>query len=334
MNNKYIICCDWGTSSFRLRLVEKNSYRVIAEFLSSAGVAATFKEWKNQSSLSRFDFYAIKLRESIRKLESNHESPLNDIAVIVSGMASSSLGMENIPYAVLPFDISGAKASVRVFDGFNGHSAPLVLVSGVKSHEDVMRGEEAQLIGLLTLNEVVAKPNEELVFVFPGTHSKHIIVKNNVVSDFKTFMTGEVFNILTEHSILKDSVLIQNLSGLENPENVVAFKQGVINSGSSSLLHSLFTVRTMQLFETYNKEQNAFYLSGLLIGTELRALEEERYSQIIICSGKHLFHHYKIAINTLGFLNNISFIQPELIDKATIAGQVQLFNALQINTND
>lgn len=326
--NKYILCCDWGTSSFRLRLVEKDSYRVIAEFLSSTGVAATFKEWKSQNQLSRFDFYSKKLKESIKKLESSHDNPIKDIPVIVSGMASSSLGMQEIPYAVLPFNIDGAQASVRIFNDFNGHSAPLILVSGVKSHEDVMRGEEAQLIGLLKLKEVIIKDEEELVFVFPGTHSKHILVKNNVVTDFKTFMTGEVFNILTEHSILKDSVIIQNSPGLEEAANVDAFKKGVIASGNSSLLHSLFTVRTMQLFETFSKEQNSFYLSGLLIGTELKELEKESYNHMVICSGKHLYHHYKIAIETLKLSINTSFIQPELIDKATIAGQVQLFNCI------
>lgn len=332
--NKYILCCDWGTTSFRLRLVERGNYRVIAELLSSTGVAATFKEWKNQESFSRFDFYANKLKESIKKLESSHEKPLKDIPVIVSGMASSSLGMEEIPYAVLPFNIDGAQASVKIFKDFNGHSAPLVLVSGLKSHNDVMRGEEAQLIGLLKLNEVILKAEEEFMFVFPGTHSKHILVKNNLVSNFKTFMTGEIFNILTEHSILKDSVNIQTSTGLDDSDNSNAFKQGIIASGDSSLLHSLFTVRTMQLFETFTKEQNAFYLSGLLIGTELRALQNEEHHHIVICSGKHLFHHYKIAIETLKFSINTSFIQPELIEKATIAGQVQLFNALQNNTHD
>ena len=332
--NKYILCCDWGTTSFRLRLVEKDSYRVIAELLSSTGVASTFKEWKNQDSISRFDFYADKLRESIKKLESSHESPLIDIPIIVSGMASSSLGMEEIPYAVLPFNTNGGQASVRVFKDFNGHSAPLIIVSGLKSHEDVMRGEEAQLIGLLKLNEVSIKAEEEFVFIFPGTHSKHIQVKNNLVSDFKTYMTGEIFNILTEHSILKDSVTIQNSTVLEHSDNTNAFKQGVIASGDSSLLHSLFTVRTKQLFESFTKEQNAFYLSGLLIGTELRALQNEEHHHLVICSGKHLYHHYKIAIETLNLSMNTTFIQPELIDKATIAGQVQLFNALQINTHE
>ncbi len=330
----YILCCDWGTTSFRLRLVDRHTYEVIGELLSPAGVAGTFRAWKEQSELSRFDFYAGILNASIRELADDSGNDLQHIPVIVSGMASSSLGMEEVPYANLPFDISGSQASYRIFKNFNGPDAPLILVSGVKSYEDVMRGEEAQLIGLLKLNEITVQGPEELVFVFPGTHSKHIIVENGFVTGFQTFMTGEIFNILTEHSILKDSVTLVSSSGLNDPADLAAFKQGVMISGSSTLLHTLFTVRTGQLFEKLTKEQNSYYLSGLLIGTELRQLNKEKYDRLIICSGRNLFDHYKLAAETLSMNKNIIFIQPDLIDKATIAGQVQIFNALQTITHE
>lgn len=327
--NKYILCCDWGTTSFRLRLVERSTYYVIDEFLSPAGVAGTFREWKEQSEISRFDFYAGKLRDSITQLAAQHGHPLANIPVIVSGMASSSLGMEEIPYASLPFDVNGSQASVRIFKDFNGAQSPLILVSGVRSHEDVMRGEEAQLIGLLKLNEISVQGSEELVFIFPGTHSKHIVIKDNFVIDFRTFMTGEVFNLLTEHSILKDSVAPPSAAGLKNPEDINAFLKGIKVSGSSSLLHSLFTVRTSQLFGEFTKEQNSSYLSGLLIGSELRELDNSKYDRLVICSGKHLFDHYKLAAEAISISSKTTFILPDLIDKATIAGQVQIFNAFQ-----
>jgi len=332
--NNYILCCDWGTTSFRLRLVDRNTYAVIAELLSPDGVAGTFRSWKEQTEINRFDFYSNILKSSILELANKSGRSLENIPVIVSGMASSSLGMEEIPYAELPFNISGSEASVRFFKNFNGPGANLVLVSGVKSYEDVMRGEEAQLIGLIKLNEVSLQQDEQIVFVFPGTHSKHIIVKDGLVTDFKTFMTGEIFNILCEHSILKDSIDLSKSSGLTEHDDIEAFKQGVEVSGSSSLLHNLFTVRTMQLFGKFNKEQNSYYLSGLLIGTELRQLYSGNYEHLVICSGKHLFNHYKIAVELLSFKIKTSFIQADLIDKATIAGQVQLFNSQQSLSNE
>jgi 2-dehydro-3-deoxygalactonokinase len=327
--NKYILCCDWGTTSFRLRIVERQDYNVLAEFLSKDGVAATFRAWKEQNALSRFDFYAAILKDSIKELAKKSSVSIENIPVIVSGMASSSIGMEEIPYAVLPFESNGSQASARVFKGFNGTNSPLVIVSGVKSHEDVMRGEEAQLIGLLKLNEIVFQDSESIVFVFPGTHSKHIVVKDSFVTDFKTFMTGEIFNILTDYSILKDSVISSSGTGLKDPEEIKAFLKGVEVSGTSSLLHSLFTVRTGHLFGEFSKEQNSFYLSGLLIGSELRQLKDGNYDRLVICSGKHLYDHYMLAAEAISLKGKTTYIHPDLIDKATIAGQVQIFNALQ-----
>lgn len=332
--DKNILCCDWGTTSFRLRLVEIQDYKVLAEYLTKDGVAGTFRDWKEQDELSRFDFYSNILKSSIQELGNKSGESVENIPVIVSGMASSSIGMEELPYAELPFESNGSQASAKVFKDFNGKDAPLVLVSGLKSHEDVMRGEEAQLIGLLKLNEISIQASEKIVFVFPGTHSKHITVKDCFIIDFQTFMTGEIYNILSEHSILKDSIDLSKSLVLTEGVFIEAFKQGVEASGSSTLLHNLFTVRTKQLFGKFGKEQNSFYLSGLLIGTELRQLYSGTYDHLIICSGKHLFDHYKLAAEAISLKLNTSYIQPDLIDKATIAGQVQIFNATQTTSNE
>jgi 2-dehydro-3-deoxygalactonokinase len=332
--DKNILCCDWGTTSFRLRLVERQNYEVLAEYLTKDGVAGTFRNWKEQDEINRFDFYSEILKNSIKELAKKTSFILDTIPVIVSGMASSSIGMEELPYAELPFESNGSQASVKVFKDFNGKDAPLVLVSGLKSHEDVMRGEEAQLMGLLKLNEISIQASEKIVFVFPGTHSKHITVKDRFVIDFQTFMTGEIYNILTEHSILKDSVLSGSGTVLMQPDEIKAFLKGVEISGTSALLHSLFTVRTGQLFGQFTKQQNSFYLSGLLIGSELRQLKDENYDRLVICSGKHLYEHYKRAAEAISLKFNTTYIQPELLDKATIAGQVQILNATQTTSNE
>lgn len=321
-----ILCCDWGTSSFRLRLVDSLTFEVKAELQSSDGVASVFRSWQDRNSESRFDVYSEKLKSKIDELANSSGLELNNFPVIVSGMASSTIGMEEVAYANLPFAANGSQASAKLFENFNGQN-PLLLVSGVRSQDDVMRGEEAQLIGLFGLKNEISVDEKDAIFVFPGTHSKHIFIKNEQIVDFQTFMTGEIFNIISEHSILKDSIENSG-SGLTNSSNQAAFKAGVERSGSSNLLHTLFTVRTNQLFGKFTKEENTFYLSGLLIGSELRELSLNTQSQLIICSGRHLFDHYKIAASVLQLKENLTFIQPELIDKATIAGQVQLFKAL------
>lgn len=320
-----ILCCDWGTSSFRLRLVNSDSFAVLAELQSADGVAGIYRSWQEQGSSDRFSFYEARLRSLIRELAASSGSDLMNIPVLVSGMASSSIGMEEIPYAPLPFAVNGSQASVKISENFNG-SAPLILVSGTKSENDVMRGEEAQLIGLFCLPDIPVVSDRDTVFVFPGTHSKHIFVAGGNITDFRTYMTGEVYNILSEYSILKDSV-IKN-SDFEDAFNISAFKNGVETSVSSNLLHSIFTVRTNQLFLKLTKEQNAFYLSGLLIGAELNQLILDGPERIVICSSRHLYAHYKAASEVLDLNENITFIEPELTDKATIAGQIQIFRSL------
>lgn len=321
----YLLCCDWGTTSFRLRLVNLSDYSVLAEHQSAEGVASTFKSWQAAGSPDRFEFYASKLKSAVGILAQTSAADLSNIPLIVTGMASSSIGMEEIPYASVPFSLDGKNASSRIFGSFNGPEGPLMVVSGVKTDDDVMRGEEAQLIGLIHLNKTFSTGSGSSIYVFPGTHSKHMEVEEGKMIGFKTYMTGEIFNLMSEHSILKDSVAAGG--DISVPANKKAFLSGVEMSGPSGLLNSLFAVRTNQLFSKFTKEANTFFLSGLLIGAELRTLVGQTYGQITICSGKHLFTHYKHAAEELKLTENINFISPELIDKATIAGQVQLFKA-------
>jgi 2-dehydro-3-deoxygalactonokinase len=329
LKEKYVLCCDWGTSTFRLRLVASQDYSIIAEFLSQNGVASVFKAWQEQKEITRFDFYSFFLKESIQELAKKSTVPLENVPLIVSGMASSSIGMEELSYSEVPFDTLGSTASIKTFENFNGKGS-LLLVSGVKSSEDVMRGEETQLIGLIKLIEIKNQGTQNLVFIFPGTHSKHIFVKNGIIHDFQTFMTGELFNIVKEHSILKDSV--ESASESISKTEIDAFLKGVEVSSKSSILHNLFTVRTNQLFGTFAKKDNLSYLSGLLIGDEIMQLKQKAFDHLFVCSGNNLFDYYKLAFDTIFPNENITFIEPEMIDKATIAGQIQLFYS-QINSS-
>lgn len=123
-----------------------------------------------------------------------------------------------------------------------------------------MRGEETQLIGCISelKNEV-----DRQIFILPGTHSKHITVKNRQVTSFKTYMTGELFSLLSKNSVLSTAIEKAITSDFKS------FKEGVKHSTKSNLLHSIFRVRTNHLFEIHTKKENFNYLSGLLIGTEL-----------------------------------------------------------------
>ena len=74
--DKYILCCDWGTTSFRLRLVERQDYNVLAEFLSKDGVAATFKAWKEQNPIRYAEQFKTPMLVTIG--EQDFRVPLNN----------------------------------------------------------------------------------------------------------------------------------------------------------------------------------------------------------------------------------------------------------------
>lgn len=329
----YLLGCDWGTSSFRLRLINSIDLQLIGEITSQEGVANTFTRWKansETSGISRDHFFRGQLQRQINLLANQLSINLDDIPVVISGMASSSIGMDEVPYATLPFPIDGSRASIKQLDTQAGFAHDIILISGVRTDHDVMRGEETQLIGLLTLLDNLHVTNEESILIFPGTHSKHIYIKDQQVVDLQTFMTGEVFNLMSHYSILKDSVEPTSLVTFDE-SGLDAFKRGIHESHQSSILNSLFRVRTNQLFEQLTKRQNALYLSGLLIGNELKSLLKQPDSQLILCSGNNLYELYKQAVVELHLADRTTTISADLIDKATIAGQVKIAKNLLVS---
>ncbi|GAB4034301.1 2-dehydro-3-deoxygalactonokinase [Spirosoma gilvum] len=323
----YLLCCDWGTSFFRLRLMRASDYQCIGEVLSQTGIAGTFGNWKavNETQrISRDQFFRHQLKIQIDQLAHKLSMDLASIPVVISGMASSSIGMEELPYANLPFAVDGSQASIRHFEPMTDFPHDILLISGVKSQQDVMRGEETQLIGLIALlNRTGDKPNEAIC-IFPGTHSKHMYIQNDQLVNFDTYMTGELYDLMAHRSILKDSVDTTKLTNLTKAD-VLAFKKGVNQSKSLTILNSLFTVRTNQLFDKFSKKQNALYLSGLLIGTELNPLLKNKNASLVLCSGTKLSAFYELALEELNLLYRTITIPADLIDQAASIGQIILF---------
>jgi 2-dehydro-3-deoxygalactonokinase len=105
-----------------------------------------------------------------------------------------------------------------------------------------------------------------------------------------------------------------------------AFKKGIHASANSSLLHNIFSVRTNQLFGLLDKQQNSNYLSGLLIGSELRSLLNKDEISIILCCSNHLLSFYKLGLQELGLIKQTTILSGEMIDRATIAGQLLILN--------
>jgi 2-dehydro-3-deoxygalactonokinase len=327
---KYLLSCDWGTTSFRLRLVNRSDNSLAGEVISQNGIGNTYNSWKASSEIPRENYFRQQLAEQIERLARKLAFSLDGITVVMSGMASSSIGMQEIPYAPLPFALNGSSMLMKHFGEQDGFHNEIMLLSGVSSHHDVMRGEETQLIGVAELTDFPY--NENALFIFPGTHSKHLYVKQGELMQFKTFMTGEVFNLMASQSILKDSVEVDNPSNYM-PEDWSYFQAGIEESGSARILNSLFTVRTNQLFHLMDKKQNAMFLSGLLIGSELRHLIKETEWKLVLCSGNNLYGLYKLAIETLNLSERTELIPSETVDMSAMAGQIKVFEYQKLTLN-
>ena len=309
---KHFLSCDWGTSSFRLKLVETGTLKTLADVQNTQGIASVNQSWQTaKDEQYRFPFYASVIASAIAILENKLNNSLSGVPVILSGMASSTLGMIQLPYKQLPFKTDGSDLKVERVEATKDFGHDVFVISGVCSDTDVMRGEETQVVGAAnTLKDV------EGVYILPGTHSKHIHIRNNVAHAFRTYMTGELFAILSINS-----TLTQGLVGGEADDNDKAsFIQGVKDSINSNLLNSLFRVRTRFVLDERPASHNRSYLSGLLIGTEVNDLKRLQTNITVVSS--NIGNVYKTAMETLDVVAPLTIItDPDV----TVRGQSIIF---------
>jgi 2-dehydro-3-deoxygalactonokinase len=320
---KHFLSCDWGTSSLRLRLADTGDGKILAEARSAEGIARTFGQWQ-QSSLAedkKAGFYLEVIDRLVRELESQTGQPLNGLTLILSGMASSSIGFIDLPYASMPFSVDGEGLVTAVISANQVFGHDVLVISGAKTDSDVMRGEETQLIGCIE----PARPVKNELFIFPGTHSKHILIKDNGAVGLKTYMTGEVFSLMAQNSILKNSVEAGTF-------DADAFGHGLIDSGSGNLLHQVFKVRTNGLFGISDEHENYHYLSGLLIGSEIRDIGSTDPDAINLVCGDELRLPYQTALNELVPGKKLSVFSTDQADEATVRGQLIIAKRLKILT--
>ena len=310
MNESSFLSVDWGTTNLRIRWVQLPDFTVLTSRFSDLGVKNVFERFQTSGLDDRVSFFLQCLLSEIQAMEVTLPDACQ---VVISGMASSSIGMRELPYASLPFFTNGHALSVEKWQP-KGFPYEISLISGVRSQEDVMRGEETQLVGLYQL----LHPAGNSLFILPGTHSKHIFLENDKVVSFNTYMTGEIFDILSAHSILNSSIEKGDFDALA----LAAFQKGVLMSvEKSSVLNALFMVRTNALFEKFSKNENYYFLSGLLIGAECNYLTDKKLDQIYICSSGMLFSLYLEAAKTLGISINSELLTDEMVDLALLKGQ-------------
>jgi len=257
------------------------------------------------------------------------------LPVLISGMASSSIGWRELPYARTPFSLSGQDLQYVRLEGTGMLSrVPLFLFSGVRSDTDVMRGEEMELIGIdaLLARQSAAPSNYQVIL--PGTHSKHAQVQQGRLVRFQTCLTGELFQLLGQHSSLRHAYeeMIARPAGEEEEVRCweQAFADGVELSTREALIRSLFQTRTRQLLLGDTPLQAGGFLSGLLIGSELLTLRDspQEFGPIILAAAPGLARPYELACQHLEMEDRINRISPEDVTRLSALGQARVLSRL------
>lgn len=243
------IAVDWGTSNLRGWTLD-----------SHGTVLASRNSPKGMGKLARDEFPAA-LGELLSDIDL--AGPTD---VLVCGMAGARQGWLEAPYLEAPTDLKALlKGAVRPDSG--SEKLKVSILPGVcqkQGGDNVMRGEETQLLGLAT-----TLPGYSGLVCMPGTHSKWALLDGTTIAHFTTAMTGEMFEILSTHSVLRHS-----LGGdLNTPERAEGFAAGARDGleKPADLLGQLFRVRASALVSGRQPAWCAGYLSGLLIGTEIAA---------------------------------------------------------------
>ena len=237
-----MIAVDWGTSNFRAFRLDGQG-AIVARCSSPRGIL--------QVGDGNF---AAALRAEIGAWLEEGETH-----VLMCGMIGSRQGWVEAGYLACPAGISDLAAAVMQVPF---PEATVRLVPGVKGADaagvpEVMRGEETAAMGMFAGSGLVC---------FPGTHSKWIQLSDHTIVSFATWMTGEVY------SALRRCTILERMMTSDTAIDHAAFQDGLARSADSAgLLHHLFGVRTLALMGQLREEVSASYLSGLLIGHEVRA---------------------------------------------------------------
>jgi 2-dehydro-3-deoxygalactonokinase len=232
--------------------------------------------------------------------------------VVICGMAGARQGWLEAPYLDTPANLNQLSAGAVKPSGANSGIAPRILPGICQRHagsEDVMRGEETQLLGLLAL-----RPGFEGTAILPGTHSKWVEIRDGRVVRFSSAMTGEIYEVLSEHSVLRHS-FVGERSGPQT-------ETGIDDGMAAGLEHpELFTslafrTRAAALLAGKGADWCSGYLSGLLVGTEIGGHRDWLHGGTVPLIGSARFGRlYGSALTKLG----ITTVAIDAAD-ATIAG--------------
>ncbi|MCM2678516.1 2-dehydro-3-deoxygalactonokinase [Echinimonas agarilytica] len=293
---KYLII-DWGTTNFR-------AFAMSAEHQLLA---------MQEHPLGILQVENAQFESALKRVLEGWIDDYSAVPVFMAGMIGSLKGWVNVPYATTPVDCTKLTEKAHQFKlswGANAVILPGVCHQYEGDKYDVIRGEEIQALGLAKIMN-----SADYHAILPGTHSKHLEFKGNTLYHFASFLTGELYSVISKHTLL----------GRDLPKALgdeAIFLKGVNEAQQGAFANRLFLAWTHRLFQNLTAEQIPDYLSGLLIGFELRELDSQR---VYIVGGDQLSKLYLQASTALGieatvvegnecFLAGMSVLIEELLD--------------------
>jgi 2-dehydro-3-deoxygalactonokinase len=275
------IAGDWGTSNLTLALCDEHGQAL--ETRKGPGAA---------ESRGRF-------AEVFDELAAGWLKAHGALPSVFCGMVGSAFGWREAPYLPCPADLYElAEGPIVVREGVS--IVPGMRCTNPLGAPDVMRGEETQLFGAQQLDAAMSV-GKQLVCM-PGTHTKWVSLNGSVVQEFLTAPTGELFAMLCEHSVL----VRDKATPIEH--HARDFERGLAESAKhpeASLLHRLFQSRSLRLDKQLSPEGAASWMSGLLVGTDVRGAlslfsEHDAGAPVYVIGAPRLTESYAHALTRSG----------------------------------
>jgi len=232
---------DWGTSNRRAYVLDARG-ELVHQHSDDAGILHVERDFEGS------------LRQLLQTLG------LRSADIVMSGMIGSRNGWYEAPYLSMDQPLTALHDNLMEIatdiPGVRCRIAPGYKYIDPNGVPDVMRGEETQVLGTLSLSA------SDGWFLLPGTHSKWVHVEHGRMTEFLTFMTGELFSLMSQHGTLSKVMTEQQ----SIPE---AFAAGVCAARHGSFTHTAFGCRALVVTDMMPADHTASYLSGLLIGSEV-----------------------------------------------------------------
>jgi len=292
------IAADWGTTHMRAWAIDEKG-EVLAYSESNEGM----------KDLQQNEFEPVLLRLIENWLDNKKITP-----VMACGMVGARQGWVETPYLKTPC-VPIDKIQITVASTKDSR-IQVNLVPGVMQHKpaDIMRGEETQIAGFIKEN-----PSFDGIVCLPGTHTKWVNVRAGQIENFRTFMTGELFGVISNNTLIKHSI---DSEGWDQ----VSFDNGVIKGFDSPglIASDLFSLRSESIVNDLDSNSARATLSGLLLGVELNGAKNYwKDKKVILIGSELLTNNYQKGLKILGG-KSLSFS----LEAATLSGLTSAYMEL------